>query len=342
MTGLPKLGSALIVTLFFLPGILSCGTIRGGTEYDRALQAYKDHQYGVAQGLLGSTLKHHPGDERAISLLGWVYFRQGRVEEAGKLFADADRINPENIVTVEGIGWIGYTLGQNEKAEENFKKLLRFGEKHFWNPDWAYYDRNDREIIQSIYSEGSFGLGLIATRQGTWEEARDHLERAFTHPNRFIGHDTIAKELADILFQLGDYKRAAFIYKDLISQNPLNTLLLNRYAWCLYQSGNHQEAKQIFVRSKELSSVGEEFRHDLFGSQSVTQRLRAKKIAEPYYGLALIYIKERRFDAAQEELASALKISPYFHHPHEISLLLAQYPEWQKSLRRKSLGRSLP
>jgi len=342
MPGPLKLGSALIAAILFLLGILNCATLRGGIEYDRALQAYQDHQYRVAESLLRSTLRQNPGEERAISLLGWVYFKQGRVEEAGKLFTEADRINPENIVTIEGLGWIGYTLDQNEKAEENFKKLLRFGEKHFWNPDWTYYDRNDREIIQSIYSEGSFGLGLIAKRRGRWKEARDHLERAFTHPNRFIDHDTIAKELADILFQLGEYKQAAVIYKDSISRNPLNTLLLNRYAWCLFQSGNHEEAKQIFLRSKELSSVPEEFRHDLFGSQSVTQRLRGKRIAEPYYGLALIYIKEGRLDAAQEELASALKISPYFHHPHEVSLLLAQYPEWRERLRRKSLGRSLP
>lgn len=342
MSGLSRLRGALVASILFLLGILSCATLRGGVEYDRALQAYQDHQYGVAEGLLGSTLRQNPGDERAISLLGWVYFKQGRTEEAGKLFTEAAQRNPDNIIPVEGLGWVGYTLGQNEKAEENFKKLIRYGEKHIWNPDWAYYERNDREIIQSVYSEGSFGLGLIAKRRGKWEEARDHLEKALTRPNQFIDHDTIAKELADILFQLGEYKAAAIFYKDSISQNPLNPLFLNRYAWCLYQSGNHGEAKVIFLRSKELFSRAGEFDHDLFGSQSITQRLRAKRIAEPYYGLALIYIKEGRLDAAREELASALRISPYFHHPHEISLLLAQYPEWQERLRRKSLGRSLP
>jgi tetratricopeptide (TPR) repeat protein len=333
---------ALVASILSLLGILSCVTLRGAVEYERALQAYKDHQYGMAEGLLGSTLRQHPADERAISLLGWVQFKQGRVDEAGKLFTEAERINPENIMTIEGLGWVRYSFGQDEKAEKSFNKLIQFAEKHFVNPDWQYYERNDREIIQSVYSEGSFGLGLIARRRGMWEEARDRLEKALTQPNQFIEHDTIAKELADILFQLGEYKAAAIFYKDSISQNPLNPLFLNRYAWCLYQSGNYEEAKIIFLRSKELSSRGGEFDHDLFGSQSITQRLRAKRAAEPYYGLALIYLKERRFDAAEEELASALKISPYFHHPREISLLLAQYPDWQERLRRKSPGRSLP
>ncbi|MGZ3536776.1 MAG: tetratricopeptide repeat protein [Thermodesulfobacteriota bacterium] len=336
------LRGALVTSILFLLGVFGCVTLRGGVEYNRALQAYKNHQYEVAEGLLGSTLSQNPGDERAISLLGWVRFKQGKMAEAGKLFAEAGRIDSENIMTVEGLGWVQYAFGEDEKAEKNFNKLIHYAEKHFVNPDWLYYERNDREIIQSVYSEGSFGLGLIAKRRGKWEEARKRLEEAFNQPNRFIDHHMIAKELADILFQLRDYQTAAIFYKDSISHNPLNPLLLNRYAWCLYESGNYGEAKSIFLRSKELSLRAEEFDQDLFSSPSVTQRLRGKRIAEPYYGLALIYIKERRLDAAQEELASALKISPYFHHPHEISLLLAEHPEWQERLRLKSLGRSLP
>jgi tetratricopeptide (TPR) repeat protein len=342
MSGPSRLRGTLITSILFLLGVLSCATLRVTVEYHQALEAYKKHQYGVAEGLLGSTLRQNPGNERAISLLGWVLFKQGRVEEAGQLFAEADRINPENIMTVEGLGWVQYSFGQDEKAEKSFNKLIQYAEKHFANPAWPYYERDDREIIQSIYSEGNFGLGLIAKRRGKWEEGGHRLGEAFAQPNRFIDRDTIAKELADILFQIRDYKAAAIFYKNLISQNPLNPLLLNRYAWCLYQSGNDEEARSIFLRSKELSSRSEEFDQDLFSSQSVTQRIRAKRIAEPYYGLALIYIKEGRLDAAEKELASALRISPYFNHPHEISLFLAQHPEWQEKLRLKSLGRSLP
>ena len=342
MPGISRVKSALVVSVLFLAGVLGCTTFRGTVEYNRALQAYADYQYGMAESLLGSTLRQNPKDERAISLLGWVQFKQGRVEEAGKLFAEADRINPENIMTVEGLGWVHYSFGQDEEAEKSFNKLIEFAEKHFVNPDWQYYERNDREIIQSIYSEGSFGLGLIAKRRGMQEEARDHLEKALAQPNRFINHDTIANELADILFQAGDCKAASIFYKDSISRNPLNPFPLSRYAWCLYQSGNHEEARVIFLKAKDLSSMAGAFDQDFFSSRSVTQRLHAKRIAEPYYGLALIYAKEKQLDAAQEELAAALKISPYFHHPHEVSLLLTQHPEWQEGLRLKSLGRSLP
>ncbi len=342
MSGSSRRRGALVVLVLYLRGVLSCTTLGGIVEYNRALQAYKDHDYAMAENFLGSSLRQDPGNERATSLLGWVQFKQGKMEEAGKLFSEADRINPENIMTVEGLGWVQYWFGQDEDAEKNFSKLIQFAEKHLRNPNWLYYERDDREIIQSIYSEGSFGLGLIAKRRGMREEARGHLEKALTQPNRFIDHEMMVNELADILFELGDYKAAAIFYKDSISRNPLDPFPLNRYAWCLYQSGNHEEAKVIFLRAKELSSRSGEFGRDLFGSQSVTQRILAKRIAEPYYGLALIYFKERRFEEAQEELASALRISPYFHHPHEISLLLAQHPEWQERFRLESPGRSLP
>jgi tetratricopeptide (TPR) repeat protein len=264
------------------------------------------------------------------------------VEEARKLFVEAGRINSENTMTIEGLAWTQYTFGEDEKAEKNFKKLIQYADKHFYNPDWPYYDRNDREIIQSFYSEASFGVGLIARRRGKWEQARGRFEEAITHPNRFIDHDLMSKELADVLFQLQDYKSAAIFYKESVSRHPLNASLLNRYAWCLYQSGNNAEARSIFFRSKELTSRPEELNQNLFSDQGVTQSLRRRRMAEPYYGLALIDIRENRLDAAQEELASALKISPYFHHPHEIALLLTRHPEWQKRLRLKSLGRSLP
>ena len=116
MSGSFRWRGALVASIFFLLGVLSCTTLRGTVEYHRALQAYKDYDYAMAEDLLVSILAKSPGQERALSLLGWVLFKQGRVEEAGIWFAEADRINPENIMTVEGLGWVQYSVGQDEEA----------------------------------------------------------------------------------------------------------------------------------------------------------------------------------------------------------------------------------
>jgi tetratricopeptide (TPR) repeat protein len=322
--------------------MLGCATLKAGIEYDQALRAFKDHRYEIAEDNLQSALRKNPGDERATSLLGWVRFKQGRTEEAGKLFAEAYLRNPENLATIEGLGWVKYLNGQDEDAEKEFRKLIKLVERHLKNPLWRYYQPKDQEIIQSIHSEANYALGLIIKRRGMWGAARTHFKNALSRPNQFIDREIIAKELADTLFELGEYKAAAIFYKEFFSKNPQDLFLLNRYAWCLYQIGNIEEAKSFYLKSKELSRVIVEFYQESLGSQSVTQRLYARRMAEPYYGLALIYVKEKRLDAAQEELATALKISPFFHHPKEIALLLDQYPEWQETLRLRSLGRPLP
>ena len=335
----PRFKIFLAFSILF--GMIGCAMLRAGIEYDQALQAFKDSHYEIAENHLRSALKKNPGDERATSLLGWVRLKQGRNEEAGKLFTEAYQRNPENIATIEGLGWIYYLYGQDENAEKEFKKLIHYAEKHFGNSDWPYYESNDQEIIQSIHSEANYALGLIAKRRGVWKGARTYFEEALKRPNRFIDRETIAGELAYTLFELEDYQVAAMFYKEFLSKNPIDLFLLNRTAWCLYQTGDIEGAKSLYIRSKELSSLATEYYQESLGSQSVTQRIYAKRMAEPYYGLALIYAKEKRLDAALEELISALKISPFFHHPKEITLLLDQHPKWQETLRTRSLGRPL-
>jgi len=329
----------LVSTLF---GMLGCATLNAGIDYDQALRAFKNQHYDIAENHLDTALRKNPGDERAASLLGWVRFKQGRIEEAKPLFTEAYQRNPDNMATVEGLGWIYYLDGQDEKAEKAFKKLIQFTENHLENPSWPYYEPKDREVIQSMHSEANYALGLIAKRRRMWKAARDFFEQALNQFNQFISRDTIAKDLADTLFHLEEYKVAAILYKEFLSENPKDLSLLNRYAWCLYQIGNIEEAKSLYLRSKELSLLAGEYYQKPLGNQSVTQRIYAKRMAEPYYGLALIYAREKRFIAAQGELATALKISPFFHHSEEIVLLLDQYPEWREKLRLRSLGRPLP
>jgi Flp pilus assembly protein TadD len=329
----------LASTLF---GMVGCTTLKAGIDYDQALRAFKNHHYEIAEHHLGTALRKNPGDERVASLLGWVRFKQGRVEEARRLFTEAYQRNPDNLATVEGLGWVYYLDGQDEKAEKEFKKLIQSAEIHFGNPFWAYYEPKDREFIQSMHSEANYGLGLIAKRKGMWEAARISFEQALNQFNQFISRDIIAKDLADTLFHLGEYKAAAIFYKEFLSENPNDLSLLNQYAWCLYQNGNLEEAKSLYLKSKELSLLTAKYYQEPLGNQGVTQRIYAKRMAEPYYGLALIYAKEKRLVAAQGELATALKISPFFHHSEEIVLLLNQYPEWRENLRLRSLGRPLP
>lgn len=318
----------LIGIIPFGLGIFSCALLRSDIEYRRGVEAFNHGHYDLAEGYLQVSLQHHPKDPKKLSLLGWAILKQGRIQEAERFFSMAEKLDPRDIGTMEGLGWIYFQYGKDEEAKKKFIQLMEYAEGHIWSPFWNDYPRSDREFIQSLCSEANYGLGLIAKRHGRWEVAKKYFENALNHPNSFIDPYGIALELADSLFRLGEYEAAAFHYKRSISKDPFNPSLLNRLAWCLFKIGETKEAKSLFLKSKEFSAYRPGGFPISSEGQTPSQKIYAKKMAEPYFGLALIYSREGEMRAAREELASALRISPYFHHPEEILSLLDQNKQW--------------
>ncbi|GEM_PF-1467359 len=310
-------------------GIFHCTPIKTILHYEQALKAYQNGQDGEAEIHLHRALQENPDDEKSLSLQAWVYYRRGRTEEASRLFERANLLNSKNLSTIEGLAWIYYGRGQEKESKAKFNQMIQYSEKHLRNPNWAEYPLSQQEYVTSIHSDASYGLGLIAKRNGKWDLARIHLERALNQHNRFILPETIRWDLAETLFNLQQYGGAMIHYRELLSQNPSNYFLLNRYAWCLYQMGKMEQSKSAFLLSRDLVSSRVKFYQGSSPLQSITEKLKAKRIAEAYYGLALIYAKERKPKAAAHELLFALSLSPFFHHPDEIIRCFRGYPEWQ-------------
>ncbi|MDI7260688.1 MAG: tetratricopeptide repeat protein [Thermodesulfobacteriota bacterium] len=331
--------------LWFIPILLvlmGCAALKTTVYYDRALKAFQEQRYEEAEVYLHSALEQNPQDEKSLSLQGWTYFKRGQLEEAEKFFEKANRANPENIGAIEGLAWIHYTKGRNETSEEKFRKMIQYAENHLRNPYWTEYPSSDQEYIHSLHSNASYGLGLIAKRTGGWHLARKYLEEAIHQPNQFINPEEMRPDLAEILFGLAEYGPALMHYQKLLSGRETHPFLLNRYAWCLYHTGKVEEAKSLFLKSKNLFSSDAEFYRDSATPQNTTEKLLAKRIAEPYYGLALIYAKEKNLQEAIKELTLALNISPFFHHPEEIVTVFSSYSQWQERLRPHLIGRPLP
>jgi len=156
-----------------------------------------------------------------------------------------------------------------------------------------------------MHSEANYALGLLPKEGECWKGSSDFFEQALNQFNQFISRDTIAKDLADTLFHLEEYKVAAILYKEFLSENSKDLSLLNRYAWCLYQTGNIEEAKSLYLRSKELSLLAGEYYQKPWETKVLLNEFMPREWRKPYYGLALIYAREKRFIAAQGELATA-------------------------------------
>jgi tetratricopeptide (TPR) repeat protein len=240
------------------------------------------------------------------------------MEESEKYFELANRINPENVSAMEGLAWIDYVKGRNESAEKRFQKMIKYAEEHFRNPYWREYPLADQGYIQSVHSNANYGLGLIAKRMGRWDLARKYLEEAINQPNQSIDLEEMRSLLAEILFGFGEFEQALIHYQILILGREASFFYLNRYAWCLYRNGKIEEAKSLFLKSKALIALEAERYRGTSTVQNTTEKLMAKRIAETYYGLAILYAKERNMEEGKKELIFALSLSPFFHSPEEI------------------------
>lgn len=310
---------------FFLLIWTGCAPLRTHLDYERGLIAFQKGLYSEAQAHLQSALQRRPDDENTLSLQGWVFFKLGRTEEAQKYFKSANRINPKNISAIEGLAWIDYEEGFNEEAKNKFQQMISYAEEHFRNPYWPDYPSQDRLYIQSIYSNGHYGLGLIAKRAERLKEACQHLEASLKEPNQFISPDVIRSHLAEILFSLREYPLALIHYQDLLDGREADFTFLNRYAWCLYQTNKIQEAKSVFFKAKDLLTLTVAPSRGSSSVQNMTEKLFAKRVAETYYGLAIIHAKEGNLQEAMKELSIALSLSPFFHSPDELLRFLKPY-----------------
>lgn len=310
----------------FLLLATGCAPLRTSVDYERGLIAFHKGLYGEAETHLQSSLRQSPKDEKSLSLQGWVFFRIGRMGEAKKYFASASLINPQNISAIEGLAWIDYLEGLNEASEIKFKRMTDYAETHFRNPYWSEYSSEDRLYIHSVHSNANYGLGLIANRMGRLERARQYLEEAINQPNQFIDPDEIRFHLAETLFGLKDYRQALIHYQELLRTHETDFSFLNRYAWCLYQTGKTREAKTVFLKAKSFLSSEVDYYRGSSSVQNMTEKLLAKRMAEAYYGLAIILAKEGNVKEGMKELSTAFSLSPFFHSPDELFMLQNPHP----------------
>ncbi len=89
---------------------------------------YADRGYPSRRGgkddQKGAPLK--PGNGYMIDSLGWVYFRQNRLDEAIRYLKEASEALPEDPAIIEHLGDVYVRTGQIQEAIEAYKRAIRF------------------------------------------------------------------------------------------------------------------------------------------------------------------------------------------------------------------------
>ncbi len=77
-----------------------------------------------SEKLIKKALKLKPEDGYIIDSLGWVYFKQGRIDEAIAALEKAVLLAPKDAIIAEHLGFAYLSNNQFERARHMFKQAL--------------------------------------------------------------------------------------------------------------------------------------------------------------------------------------------------------------------------
>ncbi len=129
-----------------------------------------------------------------------------------------------------------YRHGDDEGARREYEKAMRL--------NW----QSTRPLARVTY-ESCIGLGLIARRQGHFDEAVDYFRKAI----RVSPHDSRAYDaMGAVYFPRGEYARAAEYFRQAVRENPNDVSGRFYLGTCWMKLGRFREAAEEFRAAREV------------------------------------------------------------------------------------------
>ena len=125
--------------------------------YGRAMLAEKFGRIDLLEQDLHIIIAANPKDNQALNALGYTLAdRTDRYQEAYEYIKRAIDINPEDVATLDSMGWVLYKMGKNQEALKYLKKA---------------YDKDPDPEIAAHYGEVLWVLGQTQKAQSVWNKA---------------------------------------------------------------------------------------------------------------------------------------------------------------------------
>jgi Tfp pilus assembly protein PilF len=174
--------------------------------------------------LYTKTLAQSPDSYTILNNLGTVYWREGRIEDARRLWERALQIRPAQANVLNNLGLYYLRVHQDAAAEEYFRQSM---------------------LRRPYYADPHLNLGGLLRKEEKWNEAALQLKAAIAlSPLNPAAHN----EMAKLDLAMSRDQEAETEFKKSISAAP-NVTALDGLGEIKLQTGDAQDAKALFQRS---------------------------------------------------------------------------------------------
>lgn len=126
-------------------------------RYGRAMLAEKFDRIDLLEKDLLTIIDANPKDNQALNALGYTLTEKTvRYQEAYQYIERALKINPEDVATLDSMGWILHKLNKNEEAEKYLRKA---------------YEKDPDPEIAAHFGEVLWILGQTKEAKSIWKKA---------------------------------------------------------------------------------------------------------------------------------------------------------------------------
>jgi len=298
----------LVLVLFMTIGNSHAFSFFGKSSYDEGVAYWNKKDYERSAIFAQKAIQEDPKSAPAKQLLGWNYIVLSRLSEAEALFLEIRKMKTNDIKAIQGLAWVYSEQGRNDEAEKTFRDEIRWATDHMESEFYSSsYPADDKKYIESIYSDGNHGLGQVAKKSGNFQKAADYMIAALKYNNLFTDKSELLMILGDIYYEEGKSDKAISTYEKAVREDKNNLKAQLKLAWADYFAKQYGNAENVFEKAFSLN----------------------KDVAESVYGLAISQYMNGKPDKARTNLASAIKISPYYVDNQFVHEIIGGKPEWR-------------
>lgn len=189
----------------------------------------QNEAYESALEVLLPMLKSNPNEPEIYKNMGWIAFKQEKMDEAETYFNQALSLDENNPDYVYNLGWLYFYNNKLELAKEQYEKTIAL------LPDYALPYIN---------------LGAI------YYESKDY-EKALTHYLKAVSINSedlhLLNNLGDTYNKLCNYSSAITIYELIVKLDPDNARAYGNLAITYNELGNFTKAEELCYKALSIN-----------------------------------------------------------------------------------------